>query len=86
MYWEVWGFLRIKKGRPKVLRARLLIPKNVRKGSRNRIPNREKVPCERRVLSRRRIHKRRRLLSGRTIPKQKKRLLILPRSIVLRWK
>jgi hypothetical protein len=56
------------------MRGKPLTPKNVRQGSRTRI------------LSRRKIQERGKVLSGKRIPKQKKRLLILLRSIVLRWK
>ena len=92
MCWEVWDFPRINKRKPKFLRGKPLTPKNVRKGSRKIILKRRKVPGQRKISkrrkvpSKRRIQTRRRVLSRRRIQKQKKRLLILPRNIVQRWK
>jgi hypothetical protein len=84
--WEVWDFPRINKRKPKVLRGKPLTLKNVRKGSRGRILGQRKISKRRKAPSRRKIQTRRRVLSRRRIPKQKRRILTLPRSIVRRWK
>jgi hypothetical protein len=74
------GLPKDKEKKPKVLRGKPLTPKNVRKEKKRRSPKGRKAP------NRRKIQTRRRALNREKIPKQKRRVLILLRSIVRRWK
>ena len=80
MCWEVWDFPRINKRKPKFLRGKPLTPKNVREEKKRRVSKGRKPP------SRRNIQTKGRALNRGKTPKQKRKILILLRSRIGRWK